>query len=427
MQYISLIVLLMIFIFIVKNPKVDNPLTLFVLMWFFIILISSIGVQGILIPSQFAYSIVLLGIFFFSFGSIVRIGKEKIEDSKKNEKYEINYPIAIIFGLISIIIILPEAVVSFKLLLSGFKLGNIHFLFTERYEQYYTSYFSEALNYLFFYPTIYSLCIISAYDFWFGKKNKFLQSVTFVLVSLKTIQYGGRAPITYMVFFYGVGYIIYNYEYKRNNHSYRERLQINKKRRRGKVLVIFLLIIVGWSILSRLYNGIEGVPRFFAIYFSGCIEVMSKKLETSSSSITCGGLSFFGFIKFIHRIISNIAGFLGVTYRNSFYDFLNSEILYLEEAVSIGTVGNANAFVTPFYYFYKDFGLIGVCIMSGIWGFLCKRAYENVRLQINVRSIFFLMFWLFTIVFSMVRCWFATPEFALAFLMPLIFIKKKEN
>ena len=58
MQYISLIVLLMIFIFIVKNPMVDNPLTLFVLMWFFIILISSIGVQGILIPSQFAYSIV---------------------------------------------------------------------------------------------------------------------------------------------------------------------------------------------------------------------------------------------------------------------------------------------------------------------------------------------------------------------------------
>ena len=227
-----------------------------------------------------------------------------------------------------------------------------------------------------------------------------------------------------MVFFYTICTLLY----LKVNKKF-EVLKNKKKRKKGDkviiILVIILIIIAFFANLSRLKNGIYELSAMFLEYFGSCIEIMDVKIA-EHPSITWGGLSFAGFLKYIDFFVHAFLKILGNVDFHTLFPTILEELSNIEEFVFIGT-GYSNAFVTPFYYFFKDGHFIGVIILSFIWGNLSRKSYLRVQNETSIKTVFFYLLILFSVCFSMVRCWLASPEFAIMLCTLYLFVGRKKD
>lgn len=423
------IVFFLIFIyFIIRDKSLSNPLSLYIWIWIPIMIFSASGINGLKYPSFFSYFIIFCGSLLFVAGNLlppIRIGKE----NNSSKSYEINYKLLIIFEIISIIVLLPQALTSIYLMKSGYSLGHIHTIFiSDDYAKFYGSNRSyDIFFYLFTYPTLFSGVLFASYDMWFGKRNKLLQIVTVILVAMRVIQFGGRAPAFYLAFSYVMGGFLrlrskksLQLEVLKKNESFAKTL------RKMIPLLSIALVGMGYSVLSRLVNGINGVSNMLLEYFAACPVILSEKLDGLANQVyTCGLFTLFGFFQYINKIISTLFKVFGFTVDLPLYQLVYDKALFVEQGVDIGT-GISNAFVTPFFYFYSDGWLIGVIVFSLVWGALCKKAYYNFFKEANLKTFYFLLFFLFSIGFSMTGCWLSSPQTALALPFFYLFVRRKK-
>ena len=188
--------------------------------------------------------------------------------------------------------------------------------------------------------------------------------------------------------------------------------------------MVLIVIVSIAATVSRLVDGFAGISKMLAEYFSGCLTIMSKKLEQLSGfSYTFGSLTLYGYCKYFEKFFSLFLKVLGFEMQTPLFHAAGIQMAQIESAVNIGS-GMSNAFVTPFYYFYVDGGLVGVILFSFIWGVFCNQCYTGLRIKFSVKSFYLWAFAMFTICFSMIRAWLATPEMAATLLMCLIFIRK---
>lgn len=425
MEIVTIIFLIFVY-FITRQKNIINPISMYVWIWFPILLLSSMGIMGMKIPSQFAYFIIFLGTLFFAIGycfPAIKCGERKVF------KYEINYKLLITFEIAAIIVLLPQATTSFLLLMKGYKLGHIHSIVTSGdFEMFYSNRTRDIFYYLFVYPTILSGVIFSAYDVWFGKKNKLLQLCTVTMVALRILQYGGRAPVFNLVFAYAVGGLLRIFSEKKHNSNVDNFDNRTLFQRITKMIPLLILGGTGliYSVVSRLANGFEGVSAMFVEYFAACPVILSEKLALLGDNFvyTCGLFTVFGFYQFLNKIVEVVFGLIGAQINLPFFDILYDKAVFIEKGVDIGS-GISNAFVTPFYYFYNDGWLFGVVLLSFIWGNLCKKAYREYIVAPNLKSVYFLLFVLFSICFSMEGSWLRSPQMALAIPFFYIFAKKE--
>jgi oligosaccharide repeat unit polymerase len=117
---------------------------------------------------------------------------------------------------------------------------------------------------------------------------------------------------------------------------------------------------------------------------------------------------------------------LGISFNDSFFTLINNAIVEIENPVDTG-ISESNAFVTPYYYFYLDGWIFGVVVYSIAWGMLASYSYKKMKNDKELKDVYFYMIWMFTVFFSMVRSWLASPEIASAFLSYFIFVKKSNK
>jgi len=82
-----------------------------------------------------------------------------------------------------------------------------------------------------------------------------------------------------------------------------------------------------------------------------------------------------------------------------------------------------NAFLTPFYYFYLDGGMIGNILLSFIFGFVSTLVYINHLNRRNYNSMINYLLVFFTLYMSMVRIQFFQMRFSLSFLYVYLLFK----
>ena len=138
-------------------------------------------------------------------------------------------------------------------------------------------------------------------------------------------------------------------------------------------------------------------------YFGCCLMVMQEKVETMSGPYTFGAFSLLGFWRYLDIFLVGTLRALGFEYNNNFYEYLLKQYDVLEDFVRIGEI-YSNAFVTPFYYFYRDMDIFGVVLFSFIWGYSAKQIYESFRHSVNPKTVYFFLFMIFTIYFSIFSC-----------------------
>lgn len=422
MELITIALLIMAY-FVTKNKSIINPVGMYVWIWVPILILSSMGTMNMKIPSQYAYFIIFLGTLFFIVGYF---SPALHFNAKKVNCYVINYKLLIVFEVAAILVLLPQTITSIGLLLNGYKLGHIHTIVTSSdFSVFYTNRTQDIFYYLFVYPTMLTGCMLASYDMWFGKKNKLLQICTILMVAMRTVQYGGRAPVFNLVFAYVIGGLLRVYSQK----NFIKDVIDNEKlsRRIKKMIPILALGVVGmiYSVLSRLANGLAGVLSMLNEYFAACPIILSEKLvQIGRESFYTGGLfTVFGFYQYANKIFETVFNLIGIDVQLPLYNILYEKAIFIEKGVDIGN-GVANAFVTPFYYFYEDGWFFGIVILSFIWGNICKRVYINYIKEVSVKNFYFLLFFLYSICFSMEGSWLRSPQMALPLIFFFVFTKK---
>jgi len=189
-------------------------------------------------------------------------------------------------------------------------------------------------------------------------------------------------------------------------------------RRRTKLLLFLsaAAIIFAFNYIS-VSRGTESIFRIIYIYFCGCIPCLSTKLENLPVGFQYGLISLHGLYRAPMILLTKIfrsSGLLSI--RAMFAQVIN----YTQQRVYIGPGVGYNAFVTPFFYFYSDFGLFGVCFFSFLFGIFCMRVYLIYLKEKSYRSLAVYLLVTYSLYMSMVRFQFVQMRYVLAFVYLLI-------
>lgn len=422
MQIISIIVLLL-FVALVKKKNFGNPMVVMTAVWVPVLLLPSVLDLGITTPSQYAYFIIFLGLFFFSFGFFVKSsgGKRNNAIVDNSKDFRINYGLLIVFEIISLLVLLPQVVTSISYMITrGYGLGHIHTLFTSGNVAYQENRSFDIFFYLFVYPTLFSATLLGSYDFWFGKRNVPFQLFSFLLIVFRVLQYGGRNIIFCFVLAYSFGGILFFTSKAITKQQKKKALAI------AIVPMVFAFLFLVYSVLSRISDRADGLKRFISVYYLSGPSIMTQKIENVETGFfTLGFSTFYGLYKTLYKFAATFFKLIGISYDGStFYGLLEYHAYFMEQPVDIG-ISNANAFVTSFYYFYIDGGLIGVILLSFLWGYFSGKYYYGYKAKPGLKNYYFLVFTLVLITLSMTKSLTSTPQVALAILYFFVFCRRE--
>ena len=188
------------------EKRLYNPVTLFCGIWALVILFAALHLYGMKEVSDYAYSIMTLGIVCFSLGSYMALSirkRFKIGWTRKrqpvnaSENYSINYPVVYLVGSIVLIYLVVESVVAFFAYRSGVQMNGLRSSMMGYSTTGYASGMALlrqgplALIYSFvFLPGFYSLLLVTSVDVIIGQKNRLLIVMSIVAVVLKNYAEG---------------------------------------------------------------------------------------------------------------------------------------------------------------------------------------------------------------------------------------------
>ena len=116
------------------EKRLYNPVTLFCGIWALVILFAALHLYGMKEVSDYAYSIMTLGIVCFSLGSYVALSirkhfkirlTRKSRSTNASGSYGINYPAVYLVGIIVLIYLIVESIVAFFAYRSGVQMNEL--------------------------------------------------------------------------------------------------------------------------------------------------------------------------------------------------------------------------------------------------------------------------------------------------------------
>ncbi|MFS0647150.1 O-antigen polymerase [Siminovitchia sp. 179-K 8D1 HS] len=264
-------------------------------------------------------------------------------------------------------------------------------------------------------PLVYLAVPIAIVDYLVEKKNKLFVITTFIVIILFSIVTVSRNILVFSVIYFIFTSMIYRKQY-----AFSKVIKKNLK----KAPVIIILAVLGIATITLLRKADANFLKEAYVYFVGALPSLTIRLgEPYADFRTYGMLSTRGFTRLIFIVLDN----LGIHYPESY--LRAQEIMdNLEGFIPIGNDINMNAYATLFYNFYIDGGLIGIVLFSALLGFICRKAYQGVKYNINIRNSVFFLLVIQQLLFSVARIYTVYPTRALPFLLILImFVKVKKG
>lgn len=258
---------------------------------------------------------------------------------------------------------------------------------------------------------LYPIC---AYYFFFGKNNK--EKISYLLYNVIYLFLasfaggGGRLSFIYFFLCYIFGFFLFS------KNIYYKKFKIKKYR---KIVVSFLTFgIILIFIVTNVRTGYGNFFKQIYTYFGMAPTLLSVWLSTIKTyDYTYGFLTLFGFHSYFFRIFSTLglSFFVPEIYNNSYNYLLNAEVFR-----QIGS-GVSNAFVTPIYYYYIDFGYFGIVLFSFIFGLISSRFYKKFKYKNNIKMFCHYCLLMYAIFISFIRIQTTIPSYIISFLL-LLFV-----
>lgn len=404
-----------------KNDKI-TPAKLLVLLWTFIIILSSLNLNGLKKAVNEVYFMLLLMVICFLIGYMItrKITLAKNNNSKSKENiYEISYNIFFLLAILLFVINIIDCYMVIKHYINGIPMWQIR---NWSLEPYGTNnpiigrigLFEKVLRSVILEPFNTILPAIVSYNF-FSKEGKYKKSLIIlsILILFTSSISGGGGRISFIIYtaFFALGYFLLN---KKN-------IKVKKN-----LLLVGIIAVILMSILTVIRSGFGNIFNQFYRYFAMPPTLLSIHLnKIKNLPKTYGLLSFFGVHTYLFRGLKMLKlNFLvPVSYEHAYQSILNAEVFK-----NIGD-GVGNAFVTPIYYFYIDGGYIAIIILSLFFGVITSLFYYKVisLKKLNIRSFCFYSLILYAIFISFMRIQTAIPGFIIAFLLIVVLTRKKEE
>ncbi|MDQ0196272.1 O-antigen polymerase [Paenibacillus wynnii] len=405
-----------------KEHNIYNPLFLFCGFIGFISLLASFQFYGMNKTSDKAYFVIILGIL----GYICGIGFYKIVFGRLKtsisdvviEHNRINTKLLFVAVLSMTIFSAYRFANILPLLLQGYALDYIRLVyFGVEFDGIGISHITAVIEMFLNLPLLYAIIAIIVIDLISGKEREignFTLTLVIIWISLATIVSGGRATI-YIV---AVELFFAALILKRN-------LKLSKGTKTSIILIIICAIVFMFLMTSnRATNGEYDILYSLYTYFSGSMPHMSYRLDTIdfSNQYTYGMTFFSGLLRPLMLIYKWISG--------SFPDVYQMTLdigVQLQTAVDIGTGKSFNAFVPSFFYFYFEYGYIGVVFDSIIYGVVCQYFYIKMKLKMSKRNIALYLLIIQGMLTSMIRYPFILVYYTFAFFIIIMFYKKQDK
>lgn len=363
-----------------------NPLTITMSLWTLISFLAALQLFGIIDASTQTWLLILIGFMFLCIGyglsSIVEIKTPRIARNSINIR--VLYILIVLSGLYTLITIRD---IWPYLRRNGLAITRMLYYDELDYSRTLSRSISSFINNYIFSPAMLSLRPIMVYMMLFRHSNK-KDIVVILLIGLlcigEVLFTGGRMSLLYLILQVCIGMSIWLINRKKvENVNYR-----NIKRTRRRTFFFVLLIFTGIIVasLSRLATSfMEMIYKYLCL----CIPHLSVRLDSLGSSYryTMGIAGLYGFINPIVFVLAQ----LGFGYP-ALYTYTINELSRLQTSVSVGADIGMNAFVTPVYKLYLDFGIVGVILGMTLLGALFSLAFRYNKKQNNMKSFVILLF-----------------------------------
>lgn len=392
------------------HKSIINPISIFCGIWMIILMVYQLTISKTNPIGSETHLILILGIVSFFIGGFLIEGyiqyKRKLNYAvtvsrnvaKKTEI--INYRLVLILCILSVFCLLPDAINSIKMLSGGGTFQMIRAQHSAGHSMLTNPLVRVLLNYVLN-PFCILVVPLSAVDMFFGKKKKWLISFAVLIIIFETLISGGRTQLVYLP----LHFMLMLFYSKR-------KIRITKKTKRIVILgVIAILLLVNYVTKLR---GSEWNSDNIGLYISGGIPLMNYYISGFHSGHTLGLASLSGYLRTFFSLLENI----GLVYPQFMIDM--QQFLDVEKVVRIGSL-EMNAYVTLFYYFYIDGGLIGVIIGSMLYGGFSMMTYLKSR-KGSIKMLLIYCLIVQGLIFCMVRFQFVVIPYCLSFILaPFLF------
>lgn len=278
-------------------------------------------------------------------------------------------------------------------------------------------------------PLMQSLVLLSCVVLFSNSPNFTAKSKTRIVILvlacevLSMFTNGGRENIVYMILTILFAYSISSV---RSGHLDGRLKQIWKKRKK-LFISIFCLCVVAVVIMtmSRSKTGETSfayLRRTTYFYLSGWLPNFSLRLELLDNESFAHG---YAFILGLVRLPAAVIHRLGVPDSQA-YRIAEGITSSLQRRMDIGGGRTFNAYVSLFYYFYRDFGIISVLVESFLFGMFCSHREKKFEINRNEKNMFWYLFAFFLIISSMVRWEMVHIKTAMIVYYSVLFFKKKQ-
>lgn len=358
MVYIAIVISLLFLALAINTKKLN--MIVFNIVWIASLAINSVCYDVIDEPSEKAVIYILIFIVSVNIGTLVtrRISGISFHGSTTTEvDYSINLRKFLILNLIvTVYFILKYTVKSYRITSEYGLLFTRIYAFTSD-EAYFGStldlYIAQHIIYAFFYS---SMIIGITRMVKGGQKHGWINFLGILQMLLFSYTFKGRsAIISIILYLLAAVYIRFN----KNSIN----VDISQKRKivkRIKPIIIFTGIYLVVLSLSR-FGGTSQLKKFFIIYFGGSITYFSKLIEIATIRYEPGFFSLCGIIDFFKLALSVLLGLkleMGGNVIGS----------YIDGATNIGGGLSINAMCSAPFYFYLEFGIIGIIVLGFLLG-----------------------------------------------------------
>lgn len=380
--FLLLIIAMLSFTWIIER-NVYSPIFILLTIWIVIFVLCGVNEYNYNISDK-VYLVVMLGLVASFVGFVVSKNSYK---QKKRTQFDFEVTISgrlfyVVFftQIIGLIVLLSFAFVVKDLVASGVDYYQIRYQYLDRVLE------NRLTGLMYSYvirPGLVFLMPLTTYNFFINTKNKLYIAmfVTEILSVLLVVYNLGERYIfmDFVICLITVFLIVKNKVKLKNKIS--KKLLKRTKRLVLTGLVAFLIVFIvisngrGSDINETLYT-----------YLSGCMPHMSQKIESfdSAKSYTYGMTSFQGVFRPIYKVIEVING-----------QDISSGLFYVAELhkemiETPGIIGDGilfNGFISMFFYFYIDMGMIGVVIISFVMSLIISRAYMKLKYNGNSYSL----------------------------------------
>lgn len=402
MLYIAVIITFLLgFVAYKKHKSLFNPNVAFCFLFTFSLYLSSLNYNKVPQPTLDGIFIVLLGVLFFWLGCNISDDKFKRLNTTKsflvNEK---RLKLVLLLGV-------ATTFLEIKRNVTVFLHGGLMEIYAQRLAMEYSGEdnslsksFEEAINRQFvFSPVMYFLMPMTLYMFFVKNQKIYLYVSLLVLLSI-LISDGGRTVVMLYII-----YIIFFVQCKKRVIKLTNPFSKIKTSRKYKLLFIVIGVLSSYVFVARATDLIDTIVA----YYGYPVILMEKKLDIAmQSGYTYGMMALQGLLRPILNIFK-----MGTGISFDLLERASDASSIVQQAESLSSEVMYNAFVTPFYYFYVDFGYLGVALESFIFGYFTEKTYLQFKYGQGDRAIV-----LFALAFAFPIC-FAQVRFAYALnLMP---------